>query len=86
MADPGRRPPGPEPDFRAFLIFRKKREGGTFLFSRACKGLYRRRFKEIEKCAAAAYRIAYAWAAPIKFLCKKNLFSASSIKLNQLLC
>jgi hypothetical protein len=31
-----------------FEFFRGKRGGGSFLFSKACKSLYRRRFKEIE--------------------------------------
>jgi hypothetical protein len=32
-----------------------KERGGSFLFSKACKSLYRRRFKEIEDAPLAAY-------------------------------
>jgi hypothetical protein len=37
------------------LNFREKERGGSFLFSKACKSLYRRRFKEIEGAPLAAY-------------------------------
>jgi len=33
-----------------------KERGGSFLFSKACKSLYRRRFKEIEDAPLAAYK------------------------------
>ena len=54
MADPGGRPPGPEPGFRLFE-FQGERERGSFLFSKACKSLCRRRFKKIEYAPLAAY-------------------------------
>jgi hypothetical protein len=38
------------------LNFREKERGGRFLFSKACKSLYRRRFKEIEDAPLAAYK------------------------------
>jgi hypothetical protein len=38
-----------------FFEFFREREGGSFLFSKACKSLYRRRFKEIEDAPFAAY-------------------------------
>jgi hypothetical protein len=37
----------PEHIFRLFE-FQEKKRGEDFLFSKACKSLYRRRFKEIE--------------------------------------
>jgi len=38
-----------------FEFFREKR-GGSFLFSKACKSLYRRRFKEFEDAPFAAHK------------------------------
>jgi hypothetical protein len=38
-----------------FFEFFREREGKEFLFSKACKSLYRRRFKEIEDAPFAAY-------------------------------
>jgi hypothetical protein len=38
-----------------FLNFREK-ERSSFLFSKACRSLYRRKFKEIEDAPFAAYR------------------------------
>jgi hypothetical protein len=38
-----------------FSEFGEEREGGSFLFSKACKSLYRRRFKIIEDAPFAAY-------------------------------
>jgi hypothetical protein len=35
--------------------FQGERERGSFLFSKACKSLYRRRFKETEDAPLAAY-------------------------------
>ena len=35
--------------------FQGERERGSILFSKACKSLYRRRFKEIEDAPLAAY-------------------------------
>src|SRR5215475_10865098 len=43
---------------QAFFNFREKERGGSFLFSKACKSLCRRRFKEIEDTPLAAYFIA----------------------------
>ena len=40
-----------------FLNFREKERGGSFLFSKACKSLYRRRFKEIEDAPLAAHHL-----------------------------
>jgi len=37
MADPGGRPPGPEPGLKAFLNFRGKREGEVFCFQELAK-------------------------------------------------
>jgi len=36
-----------------------KERGGSFLFSKACKSLYRRRFKEIEDAPFAANILTY---------------------------
>jgi len=57
MADPDGRPPGPEPGFRLFGILHGKRDRGSFLFTKACKSLYRRKFKRIEDAPFAAYII-----------------------------
>jgi hypothetical protein len=54
MAAPSGRPPGPEPDFETFE-FQEERERGSFLFSKACESLYRRKFKKIEDAPFAAY-------------------------------
>jgi hypothetical protein len=40
-----------------FFEFQGERERGSFLFSKACKSLCRRRFKEIEDAPLAAYGI-----------------------------
>jgi hypothetical protein len=40
-----------------FFEFQGERERGSFLFSKACKSLYRRRFKKIEDAPLAAYGI-----------------------------
>jgi hypothetical protein len=52
------RPSGAEPGFRAFFNSSVKERGGSFLFSKAYKSLYRRRFKEIEGAPLAAYCLA----------------------------
>jgi hypothetical protein len=44
----------PNQVMRAFE-FQGKERGGSFLFSKACKSLYRRRFKETEDAPPAAY-------------------------------
>jgi hypothetical protein len=38
-----------------FFEFFREREGGSFLFSKACESLYRRRFREFEDAPFAAY-------------------------------
>jgi hypothetical protein len=38
-----------------FLNFREKERGRSFLFSKACKSLYRRRFRQSEDAPLAAY-------------------------------
>lgn len=38
-----------------FEFFREGKRGGNFLFSKACKSLHRRRFKEIEDAPPAAH-------------------------------
>jgi hypothetical protein len=38
-----------------FEFFRERERGGSFFFSKACKSLYRRRFKAIEDAPIAAY-------------------------------
>jgi len=48
MADPGGRPPGPEPEQLHFLNSLEKREGEVSYFSKAWQSLCRRRFNEIE--------------------------------------
>jgi len=40
-----------------FFEFFRERDRGSFLFSKACKSLYRRRFKEIEDAPFAAYKM-----------------------------
>src|SRR6476646_9093753 len=50
-------PFGSEPGFRFFKFFREREKGGSFLFSKACGSLYRRRFKEFENAPFAAYSI-----------------------------
>jgi len=56
MADPGGRHLVPN-QVLAFLNSSGKERGGSFLFSKACKSLYRRRFKEIEDAPLAAYTV-----------------------------
>lgn len=38
-----------------FFKFREKERGERYLFSKACRSLYRRRFKEFEDAPFAAY-------------------------------
>jgi len=40
-----------------FEFFREREKGGSFLFSKACKSLYRRRFEEFEDAPLAAYEL-----------------------------
>jgi hypothetical protein len=50
-----------------FFEFFRKREGGSYFFSMACKSLNRRRFKEFEDAPIAAYGTVY-------LLNKSNIF------------
>jgi hypothetical protein len=47
--------PVPNQVLGSFEFFRE-REGGRFLFSKACKSVYRRRFTEFEDAPSAAYK------------------------------
>ena len=57
VGERGFEPPTPWSRTRVqeFSEFEEEREGGSFLFSKACKSLYRRRFKEIGDAPFAAY-------------------------------
>jgi len=58
MADPGGRPPGPEPDQLHFLNSLEKREGEVFHFSKVWQSLCQRRLQEFEDAPLAAYKSA----------------------------
>jgi hypothetical protein len=62
VGERGFEPPTPWSRTRSqrFFEFGEERERETFLFSKACKSLNRRRFKEIEDAPFAAYEVSYS--------------------------
>jgi hypothetical protein len=61
---------------RGFLISGRKREGGSFPFSKACRSLHRRRFKEIEDAPFAVYDLNQPGSkSPETFSTVRSLFT-----------